>query len=250
MNVNLVNEICNSLDSFADKDKQVFYSKYFKFYPFEQMKIKESDQYKGISVPFIRKVVKLYYKQLSYKELDFFLNSKIHEYKLFALLVLVSKFSDIEKNKTYTKKQKFIELNQIVKYYLKNSDYVNNWDLVDISASNILGKFLFLFPKEKRILEKLSLSEHLWKQRIAIVSTFYLIKQNDFKDILKLSKKFLTHKHHLIHKALGWMLREMGKRNKQKLIIFLNKNYKKMPKIMLQYATEGFTKAERQYYLD
>lgn len=249
MNVNMLNEICIILDSYADPGKQVFFSKYFKFYPFVKMRIKDPDQFKGISVVYLRKVAKTYYKKLSYQEISFFLNSQIHEYKLFALLVLVYQFKNIEKNPTYKKKQKINELKKIVNYYLKNAEFINNWDLVDISAPHILGKFLFMFPNEKKILKKLSHSKHLWKERIAIVSTFYLIKQNDFTEVLRLSKKFMSHKHHLIHKAVGWMLREMGKRNKEKLIFFLNKHYKKMPRTMLRYATEAFPKYQRELYL-
>lgn len=194
------------------------------------------DIFLGIRVPIIRKAVKKF-KDAPLDVIEELLKSKYHEIRLFALLSLVLRFS-----KTTLKKQE-----EIYHIYLNNTQYINNWDLVDSSAHYIVGDYLLL--RDKTILYDLSLSDSLWERRIAIMSTFYFIKKNQFEDALNIAERLLSDKEDLIHKAVGWMLREIGKRDMGVEVKFLNKHYKTMPRTMLRYAIEKFDEDERQKYL-
>lgn len=197
----------------------------------------EGDIFLGITVPEVRKISQKY-SYLNLNEIKILLHSKFHEERLGALFILVYKFekgSEIEKKK-------------IVDFYLKNLKWVNNWDLVDLSAYKILGSYLF--KKDKKILYDLASSENLWKKRIAIIATFYFIKNNSFQDTLKISKILLNDQHDLIHKAIGWMLREVGKRDLKIEEDFIKKNYHKMHRTTLRYAIEKFSLNKRKYYLN
>ena len=165
------------------------------------------------------------------------LESVIHEERLLALLILIAKFNhanDEGKGAIYAK-------------YLRKTKYINNWDLVDCSAEHIIGKYLF--DKDKAVLYNLAKSKNIWERRIAIMSTFHYIKQNVFADALEISKLLLNDKEDLIHKAVGWMLREIGKRNSAVEEKFLKEYYQMMPRTMLRYAIERFPEVERQKYL-
>lgn len=233
--MNLIKNIQKELRSFASEEKASFLSKFFKTGRGEYA---EGDKFIGVTVPNQRMVAKKYYSEISSIEIEELLHSPIHEYRLTALLILVYKF---ERNKSSS------ERNQIVELYLKNSEFINNWDLVDLSAPKILGAYLF--DKDKTILYDFAKSGHLWKQRIAIISTYYFIKKNHFEDTFRISEILLFHKHDLIHKAVGWMLREVGKINLSAEVEFLNRHYKKMPRTMLRYAIEKFDEDLRQKYL-
>ena len=163
--------------------------------------------------------------------------SKVHEYRLTALFILVHKY---EKANKITKKK-------IFDFYLSNTKYINNWDLIDLSSHKILGDFLY--EKNKDILYKLAKSSSLWERRISIISTYYFIRKNNFEDTLNISKLLLNDKEDLIQKAVGWMLREVGKRNLEKEEEFLRKYYKKMPRTMLRYAIERFKEEKKGYYM-
>jgi len=231
----LIKNIQKELHSFASEEKAAVLTKFFKTGRGEYA---EGDKFIGVTVPNQRIVAKKYYSEISFVEIGELLKSPIHEYRLTALLIMVFKF---EKNKNSS------ERNQIVELYLKNPDYINNWDLVDLSAPKILGAYLF--DKDKTILYDFAKSGHLWKQRIAIISTYYFIKKKHFEDTFRISEILLFHKHDLIHKAVGWMLREAGKMNLSAEIEFLNRHYKKMPRTMLRYAIEKFDEDIRQKYL-
>ena len=136
----------------------------------------------------------------------------------------------------------------MVDFYLKNLDFVNNWDLVDTSASYILGDFLVKNKKEIKILYELLKDKNFWKRRVAIVSTYAFIKEDVFTHTIKISKSLLRDKENLIHKACGWMLREVGKRDKKVLVNFLDENCRKMPSVMKSYALEKFSKEEKKKY--
>ena len=197
----------------------------------------EGDLFLGITNPVLRKVCKKYYKDISIKELEYFLESSFHEYRLFALICMTDiygKANDEKKQKIYT-------------MYLKNTKYINNWDLVDLSAYKIVGKHLL--NRDRNMLYELAISKDLWEQRIAIISTFEFIRNKQFEDTLKISKILLNHKHDLIHKAVGWMLREVGKRDIEVEERFLKKHYKNMPRTMLRYAIEKFDEEKRLKYL-
>ncbi|NLM07201.1 MAG: DNA alkylation repair protein [Tissierellia bacterium] len=192
----------------------------------------EGDIFLGIVVPIQRAIAKKY-KDVSLKEIQKLLDSKIHEYRLTGLLVLVEKYKE-DKELVYN-------------FYIKNFRNINNWDLVDLTAPKIMGDFLK--DKKKDILYSLAISDDLWERRISIIVTFAFIKDNDFKDALKISKILLNDKHDLIHKAVGWMLREIGKRDKEVETEFLDKHYRFMPRTMLRYSIEKFNPREKEFYM-
>ena len=196
----------------------------------------EGDVFLGVIVPEQRKVAKKYLN-LSLKDLQELLSSKIHEYRLTSLFILIDKY---RKSDEKSKKE-------IVDFYLKNTKNINNWDLIDLSSGKILGNYLL--NKNKSILYKLAKSKSLWERRISIMSTSEFIRSNKFDDTLKISEILLKDKHDLIHKAVGWMLREVGKRYLAVEEKFLKKYYKKMPRTMLRYAIEKCEEKKRRYYL-
>lgn len=196
----------------------------------------EGDIFLGIVVPKQRKVSKKF-KDLSLNEIKEMLNSKIHEHRLTALFILVEQYKKADEGKK----------KEIFDFYLSNTKNINNWDLVDLSASKIVGNYLI--DKDKSILYKLAKSDDLWEKRISIIATGALIWKNDFKDALKISEILLKDKHDLIHKAVGWMLREVGKRDLETEEVFLRKHYKTMPRTMLRYSIEKFSKEKKEFYM-
>ena len=196
----------------------------------------EGDIFLGIRVPLLRKLVKKY-RGISITEVRKLLHSKFHEERLLAVLMLVQLFKSADESV-----QK-----QVYDLYLENTEFINNWDIVDISASNIVGAHLY--EKDKAPLYDLVQSKNLWERRISIISTFYFIRQNEFDDTLKLAKILLNDKEDLIHKAVGWMLREVGKREIEFEEEFLQEHYKIMPRTMLRYAIEKFPETSRKMYL-
>lgn len=197
----------------------------------------EGDVFLGIKVGPQRSVARKYSETLSISDAEKLLKSKIHEHRLVALLVLIEKYKKAdEKGKK-----------EIYEFYLKNTNRINNWDLVDLSAANIVGDYLI--DKNKDVLYKLAKSENLWERRIAIISTHAFIMENMFDDTLKLSELLLDDKHDLIHKAVGWMLREVGKRDQRAEERFLKKHCRKMPRTMLRYAIERFPERKRKSYM-
>lgn len=196
----------------------------------------EGDLFLGIMVPQSRLFAKKF-SSLSFQEIAQLLKSRFHEERLVAVLILVHNFEIGENDK----KEKIFD------FYLKNTRFINNWDLVDLSAHKIVGAYLF--NKQKTILYKLAHSKNLWERRIAVVSTFYFIKNGMFKDSLSIAKILLHDEYDLIHKAVGWMLREIGKKSLQAEERFLKKHYRTMPRTMLRYAIERFSKSKRTYYL-
>ncbi|MBI2044418.1 DNA alkylation repair protein, partial [Candidatus Pacearchaeota archaeon] len=196
----------------------------------------EGDIFLGIKVPKQREIAKKYLG-LNIKGIEMLLKSKVHEYRLTGLLILVEKF----------KKSDERSRGDIFNFYIKNTERVNNWDLVDLSSPNIVGEFLL--DKDKKILYNLVESSNLWKKRMAIISTFTFVRKNKFQDTFRISQILLNDSHDLIHKAVGWMLREIGKRDQEALESFLKRNYKAMPRTMLRYAIERFPEDLRKDYL-
>jgi len=230
----MLSKIKKELKSLASKKDAQILQRFFKTGKGEYG---EGDIFLGIRVPVQRQVVKKYW-QMDLREVEVLLKSKIHEYRLVALLILVKKF---EQGNEKTKKK-------IFNLYLKNTKYINNWDLVDLSAPNIVGTYLL--DKDRDILYKLAESQSLWERRISILATYTFIKQGEYQDTLKISEVLLKDKHDLIHKAVGWMLRELGKRIDQTIEEkFLKKYYKSMPRTMLRYAIERFSEKKRKKYL-
>ncbi|MEI7675162.1 MAG: DNA alkylation repair protein [Bacteroidales bacterium] len=227
-------EIMQKLKSIANPEKALQLQQFFKT---GEGEYGEGDLFMGITVPEQRKIATAFL-YTSLVELEKLLADKYHECRLTALLILVAKY---QKTNDQQLKKEIYEL------YLRNTKNINNWDLVDSSAHHIVGDYLT--DKDRTILYRLAESELLWDQRIAVISTFKFIRNEDFGDTLLLSEKLLTHKHDLMHKAIGWMLREVGNRNKSVLVDFLMEYSTEMPRIMLRYAIEKFEEEERQYFL-
>lgn len=194
----------------------------------------EGDVFLGLTVPQSRTIAQKY-TSLSLQELQTLLYSKIHEERLIALLILVEKYKKKENQE------------EIYEYYLTHIAQVNNWDLVDLTAPKIVGNHLL--KKDRKILYTLAQSKDLWKKRVAIVATWTFIRNNDFKDTVAISERLLNEKHDLLHKAVGWMLREIGKKDQKIEEEFLKKHYKTMPRTMLRYAIEKFPESKRKQYL-
>lgn len=197
----------------------------------------EGDIFLGITVPESRKLA-IKYSSLELNDVEILLSSKIHEERLIALLLLVHNF------KKHPEKRE-----AIYDFYLKKTKYINNWDLVDLSCHKIVGEYLL--NKDRNILYKLARSDNLWEKRISIISTFAFIRVNQFQDSLDLAELLLQDKHDLMHKAVGWMLREIGKKDISILENFLkhNNRYKTMPRTMLRYSIERFPESKRKAYL-
>ena len=194
------------------------------------------DIFLGVTVPEIRKIAKKFSQEISLQELTELIRNPTHEVRLCALIILVNKYKKEDKNKIY-------------KYYLNHLNAINNWDLVDTSAPHIVGDYLYNNPEKSKILLEFSQSENLWIRRISIVSTFAFIKNNEFKKTLEIAKLLLNDDRDLIHKAVGWMLREVYKRDVDLIKRFLRQNYAQIPRTTLRYAIERMDKEERLLYL-
>ena len=196
----------------------------------------EGDLFLGIRVPVTKKVARKF-KELPVDEVLKLLKSKYHEERLLALIMLVNRF----------KKETDKEQKKIYEAYLSHTKYINNWDLVDGSAHQIVGGYLF--ERDRKPLYQLAKSKSLWERRISMIATYTFIKRDDFEDTLNLSAILLTDEEDLMHKAVGWMLREVGKKDIEVEERFLRKHYKKMPRTMLRYAIEKFEEKKRKGYL-
>ena len=214
----------------SDPEKAKLYRKFFKTGKGEYG---EGDIFFGITVPKIRQVAKKY-NDLSVEEIKKLMTNKVHEIRLCGLLILIA----------YSKKHP----KEAFDLYLSHTKYINNWDLVDVSAGHIIGKYLY--NKQKSILFTLARSESIWEKRIALISTFYFIRQGQPDLLFDLTEILINDKHDLIHKAAGWMLREVGKNCSQELEEkFIKKHVGHMPRTMLRYAIEKFSLEKRLYYL-
>lgn len=196
------------------------------------------DIFIGIKMPVLRELAKKYI-ELSFTDVKKLIKSKVHEERLIGLLILMAKYKrakdDSERNKLYD-------------IYTKHFKYINNWDLVDVSCPYIVGPHLM--EKDRNVLYDWAKSDHLWTKRIAIVTNWWFIRKGDLSDVFKLSKILLKDEHDLIHKAVGWMLREAGKKDLKVLEVFLKKHYQSMPRTMLRYAIEKFPETKRKRYLN
>jgi len=226
-------QIRKRLRQFATREKAKILQRFFKTGPGEYG---EGDVFLGVVVPDIRRVAKEF-QNAPLGEIKTLLSSTFHEERLLALLMLISAYAGGDESL----KRKIYSL------YLKNTKYINNWDFVDLSAPNIVGAHLL--DRSRKPLYAFARSKNLWKRRIAIMATFQFIKQNDFDDTLRIAKILLMDDHDLLHKAVGWMLREVGKRSLSVEENFLRKHYRKMPRTMLRYAIERFPEGKRQKYL-
>ena len=229
-------QIIKKLKDISDKKTAIQTEKFFKTGKGEYG---EGDIFLGIRVPMIRKMVDKFQETTTPLETLDLLYSKYHEIRMFAVLMLVKKYETAESN---------IDKKSIYEIYIKHAKAINNWDFVDSSAHKIVGDYISTTQNNK-ILDQLVQSKNLWERRISIVATFQLIKNGIFKDTLHISKLLLNDKEDLIHKAVGWMLREVGKKDFKKEENFLKQHYKKMPRTMLRYAIERFPEQKRLAFL-
>jgi len=230
----MFDKIKKDLNALKNKEKAENMSRFFKTGKGEYG---EGDIFLGLTSQEIKDVIKKYFKEIDFSDLQKLFDSKIHEYRVAGLRILVEKYKKADEK----------EKKNIFNFYLKNTKNINNWDLVDLSAPNIIGNYLL--NKNRKILYKLVKSKKLWEKRISVLATYEFIRNNQFDDTLKISEILLNDEHDLIHKAVGWMLREIGKKNQAIEEKFLKKYYKTMPRTMLRYAIEKFNKNKREFYL-
>ena len=229
-----MNMLLNAMTAKADATQVAGLSRFFKTGPGQYG---EGDKFLGIKVPVTREVVKACWKETSWEDLEECVTSEYHELRLAALLTLVELFK-------HNKKQQ----QECIDFYLAHTAYINNWDLVDLSCYPLLG--VWLLDKDRAILYDLARNgKTIWEQRIGMVSTMTFIRNGQLEDTFAIADILLNHPHDLIHKAVGWLLREAGKRDKEALENYLQPRYKKMPRTMLRYAIEKFPEAERKQYL-
>ena len=227
-------QIMKRLRELGDSDIAAHSQRFFKTGPGEYG---EGDRFLGIRVPVIRRCVREY-RAISLPDALELLESPFHEARLLAVLILVAKFSKATED---------AERQAIYRAYLKHTEFINNWDLVDSSAEHIVGAHLF--DRDRKPIYRLARSKDLWERRIGIMSTFHFVKKEDFGETLALAELLLNDKEDLIHKAVGWMLREVGNRCRETEERFLKKHYKQMPRTMLRYAIERLPETDRQAYL-
>jgi 3-methyladenine DNA glycosylase AlkD len=226
-------DVMKALQSLATKERAKASAWFFKT---GKGQYGEGDVFIGVTVPNQRIVAKKF-EDVSLSEIKKLLDSKIHEHRLTAILILTTKF----KKGTDSKKK------EIYNFYIKNIKCINNWDLVDASASYIAGTYLY--DKNRTILYRLVKSKNMWERRIAIVATMYFISKGDFKDTIEISKLLISDKEDLLHKAVGWMLREVGKMDRGALVDFLNEYASKLPRTALRYSIEHFKESDRKKFM-
>jgi len=228
-------QISREIIKYKNKEKSILLSGFFKT---GKGQYGEGDKFLGLTVPIQRKIAKQF-ENLEFEEIEKLLASEHHEFRLVGLLILTYKYEWA--NESLRKK--------IFKFYLDNLKSVNNWDLVDLSAHKILGRYLWEIGGDRKFLYDLVKSDVLWDRRVAVLTTFYFLKNDDFTDTLKMAKMLLGDKEDLIQKAVGWMLREIGKRDEKVLIKFLDLHAMVMPRTMLRYSIERLSLQKRNYYM-
>jgi len=230
--MNDLKNLKNDLRSFQRLEKAKILMRFFKTGKGEYG---EGDEFLGLMTDETRSVAKKYF-DLPLADISKLLASKLHEERVVAVMILAKRF-----NKADLSGKK-----EIYDFYFENISGINDWDLVDSSAPIIVGGYLYLSGETREVLYKLVKSNNLWKKRIAMMATFYFIKERDFSDALKIAEILVNDSHDLIHKAVGWMLREVGNRDIGTEEKFLEKYYKQMPRTMLRYAIEKFPEEKRQ----
>jgi 3-methyladenine DNA glycosylase AlkD len=226
-------EVIVQLKSFATDARKTTNERFFKTGPGQYS---EYDQFIGVRVPQTRLVAKKYFETITLKEIDQLINHPIHEVRHCGLIILVYKYQSGKKDLAFD-------------YYLKNIHAANNWDLVDTTIPQTIGDYIFNHQDKLSILFNYAKSNNLWEKRIAIVATFAFIKKNQFNPTLEIANTLLRDSHDLIHKAIGWMLREVYKKDAKACKAFLRENYAQLPRTTLRYAIERMTEIERKTYL-
>ncbi len=228
-------DIAQTLTSLADPDQAANLSRFFKTGPGQYG---EGDRFLGIKMPVLRTVAKDY-RELPFNDLSNLLQSAMHEHRMVALIILTLQYArgDEQKKKC------------VYEFYLSNRNGINNWDLVDVTTPRIVGDYLLQHPDERTVLYQYAREGTLWERRIAITATYSLLRAAQFDDTFAIADILLHDTHDLLHKAVGWMLREVGKRDQDAEEKFLRTRYQTMPRTMLRYAIERFEESKRQQYL-
>ncbi|MCI6161263.1 MAG: DNA alkylation repair protein [Prevotella sp.] len=232
--MSILNTIITELQKYSTEEKRQILPRFFKTGKGEYG---EGDKFLGVTVPNIRMVAKQFKDSCSLNDADELMRSEWHDVRMCALLLLIHMLKGADE----TRKK------EVFDFYLSHTGHINNWDLVDVSAPTIVGKYLQ--DKDRTILYQLAESQSLWENRIAIVSTYSFIKKGDLADTYALAGKMMHHPHDLMHKAMGWMLREAGKIDKSSLAAFLEKHHREMPRTMLRYSIEKFPQEERKHFM-
>jgi 3-methyladenine DNA glycosylase AlkD len=240
-----MNRLLAEIQAHADPSQVAGLSRFFKTGPGQYG---EGDQFLGIKVPVTREVVKQCWRETSLEDLEECIASEYHEVRLAALLALVEIFSHTKRSRTSCPTRSGISQSECIDFYLAHTDRINNWDLVDLSCYPLLG--VWLLDKDRNLLYDLARNgKTIWEQRIGMVSTMTFIRHGQLEDAFAIADILLHHPHDLIHKAVGWLLREAGKRDKAALEAWLAPRFRAMPRTMLRYAIEKFPESERQRYL-
>jgi len=226
-------EIVERLQAMGDPERARVSQSFFKTGPGEYG---EGDVFAGLTVPQVRALAKEL-SVLKSGETAKLLHSPVHEARLLALLILIQAYAKGDE----------VERETLYRFYLKNTRWINNWDLVDVSAEHLVGAHLW--TRDRSVLDELATSTLLWERRIAILATFHFIRRGAFADTLRLAERLVVDREDLMHKAVGWMLREVGKRDLAAEEAFLKKHARTMPRTMLRYAIERFPEERRQHYL-
>lgn len=227
----MLNSLIKELQDHASPERAQHSQRFFKT---GKGQYGEGDIFLGLTMPKQREIIKNYIG-LSLPKIQKLLDSKIHEHRMAAGIILTHKYKK--------------DPEEIFNFYFKNAKKFNNWDLVDVTCPRVIGQFLFENPNHKKVLYQLARSENLWEKRIAIISTLRFIKNQEFEDTLAISELLLKDTHDLIHKAIGWMLREVGKKDEKVLKNFLKQHYSDLPRTTLRYAIEKFPEQERKKWL-
>ena len=224
-----------ALQSYEDSERAIHSLRYFRTGPGEYG---EGDKFWGLTVPVQRSLSREFYRKLSLADLHQLLKHEVHEVRLCTVMMLVLKYQNADSEEIRA---------QVVEVFMDSMIYINNWDLVDTCAHLILGDWLL--ERDWRVLKDLAQKDHLWTQRISVISTFAFIRKGIYRPSLEIADILLNHKHDLIHKAVGWMLREIGNKDYQIEYDFLLPRYKSMPRTMLRYAIEKFDEPVRRAFL-
>ena len=226
-------EVIAQHKSFANLERKKTNQRFFKTGPGQYS---EHEQFIGVRVPQIRLIAKQYFKQIDFSEIDQLIINPIHEVRFCALIILMNQYQENNQETVFN-------------YYLDHISSVNNWDLVDTTVPAIIGDYLVNHSEKTTLLFKWADSDDLWERRIAIVATFAFIRQNQFKLTLAISQILLKDQEDLIHKAVGWMLREVYKKDLNICMTFLRENYAQLPRTTLRYAIERMPEIDRKAYL-
>lgn len=237
------NDIIETMESMRDEEQRRVLMRFFKT---GKGDYGEGDEFLGLKVPQTREVVRNAAGDVPFEEIEKLLYSPLHEVRLCGFLLIAHEMKKALPSRRGDPRER---RDEIAEFYLRHARQANNWDLVDVPCRDIIGNWVLHAPERRGELDRLSRSEDMWEQRIAVVSCWSLIREREFDEILRISERLLDHRHDLMHKAVGWMLREVGKRDIETLREFLDRHHNRMHRTTLRYAIEKMDAAERKYWM-